>query len=91
MFGLRDQICGDESRIRRLIRQHHDFTGARNTIDVDFPKHMLFGKCHKQVSWTDNFINTRKPLDTVSHRGHRLSTTNSINFGHSDFRTGCQQ
>ena len=46
---------------------------------------------HEQISRPDDFIDARNSLDAVRQRGHRLCSTDAVDFANSDFVTDRQQ
>ncbi len=66
VFGLGEQIGGDESRRRRGVGQNDDLARTRDAIDGHLPEDVALGQGHEQIARPDNHVHRRQSVDAVS-------------------------
>ena len=91
MFGLGNQIGGDEIGVSGFVGHDDHFARSGDRIDIDFAKHMPLGQRNEQIAGADDLVDLRHAFDAVSQCRHRLCTADSINFGNAQFVAGGQQ
>ena len=62
VFGLRQQIGGNEFRVRRVVRQHEQFARAGQQINRDMAEQQPFGGDDVGVARTENFLHAPNRL-----------------------------
>ena len=75
MLGLREQVCRDKRGVGSPIRHNENFTRARDHINGNRAKDLLFGLRHKGIAGANDLIHTRHALGAVGERGNGLRTT----------------
>ena len=62
VFGLGEEVGGDEVRASGVVGEDHDFAGAREEVDGDCAEELAFGfddefvaRAHDFVDWADGF------------------------------------
>ena len=74
MLRLAHQVCRQERGIRRRVRHNENFAGASHHINIYHAVQQLFGRGHKDIAGTDDFIYLGDSLGTVGQSSHRLGT-----------------
>ena len=91
VFRLRNQIARHEIGPRGFIGEDDDLAGTRNAVDVDLAEHVFLGECDKQISRSDDLVDSPDPLDSVRQRGDRLNSAHAVNLGDPKLVAGGQK
>ena len=86
VFGLPQQINGNQLTINRIVANDHCFGWPRQQINAHAAKQLSFGFGHVGVAWANEHIHRRYGIvvgigiGSQSHQSHGLNTAQNINF-----------
>ena len=88
VFGLRDQVAGDERGVGGFVGEYDDFTGAGDAVDVDFAEDVTLGEGHEQITGADDFVDAFDAFDAIRECGDGLGAADPVDFGDAEFLAG---
>ena len=72
MLGLRQQIRGDDARVRAVVREDQDLARSGDAVDVDLSEDEALGGRNVEVARADDLVDARHRLRAVRERGDGL-------------------
>ena len=88
MLGLRQHIGSYEARIGFRAGKDDYFTGTGNHIHIHLAKNLPFGCSHEGITRTDNLVDSRNCIRSVSKSRNGLDSSHQINFRCVEFMQG---
>ena len=85
MFGLRQQVGGDEGGRRGLVGNDDDFRRPGDRINADRAVDQLLRDCDIDVARPDDLIDARHALGAEGERRDRLRAADAVDFRDAEF------
>ena len=92
MLGFDDEVERREAAVRRVIRQHDQFAGARRRADVDQVRAQALGRTHPGAAGADDLCAFRDCLRAIGNGRDALGTAGLEDLrdaGHASRDEGC--
>ena len=83
VFGLGEEVGGDEVGASGVVGEDHDFAGAWEEVDGDGSEELAFGFDDEFVAWAHDFVDWADGFGAEGECGDGVGSADAVDFGGS--------